>query len=120
MAETSEYGGWETQGERADAALFGVANRHHMASDDRGVLCLCGERAGTRRKFTEHVIDQTLKALAQAQRGRPAPTRHDAECEADWGAEGQESPCRCAERAASVCVCVGEHRTEPCRWEPRS
>lgn len=27
---------------------------------------------------------------------------HDAECEADWGQTGQESPCRCAERQEAV------------------
>lgn len=27
------------------------------------------------------------------------PSAHDDGCEADWGSEGQESPCRCAERA---------------------
>lgn len=27
------------------------------------------------------------------------PSTHDDGCEADWGPEGQESPCRCAERA---------------------
>ena len=27
------------------------------------------------------------------------PSAHDDGCEADWGPEGQESPCRCAERA---------------------
>lgn len=30
----------------------------------------------------------------------PKPARqHDAECEGDWGSEGQESPCRCFERS---------------------
>lgn len=29
-------------------------------------------------------------------------TAHDDSCEADWGAEGQESPCRCAEVRAGV------------------
>lgn len=28
-----------------------------------------------------------------------SPPKHDELCEADWGSEGQESPCRCAERA---------------------
>lgn len=31
--------------------------------------------------------------------GSLEPSAHDDACEADWGAEGQESPCRCAERA---------------------
>lgn len=38
-------------------------------------------------------------ALAERLESQGEPSAHDDGCEADWGPEGQESPCRCAERA---------------------
>jgi len=29
-------------------------------------------------------------------------SEHDESCEADWGPEGQESPCRCGEKPTSI------------------
>lgn len=34
--------------------------------------------------------------------GAQNPLKHDLLCEADWGSQGQESPCRCAERAVDA------------------
>lgn len=41
----------------------------------------------------DEVFDVTVPAPI------PAVSAHDVDCEADWGTEGQESPCRCFERA---------------------
>lgn len=37
--------------------------------------------------------------LESPPQSRDGTSAHDDGCEADWGSEGQESPCRCAERA---------------------
>lgn len=37
--------------------------------------------------------------LESPPQSRDGTSAHDDGCEADWGPEGQESPCRCAERA---------------------
>lgn len=60
----SQYGKWESQGEAIDAALWKVASVHHAFPSVYGITCLCGERVGTNRGFTEHVIDKTLAAHA--------------------------------------------------------
>lgn len=44
-------------------ARFGVAGVHHMYASPEGVRCMCGYRAGTNRRFTEHVIDVFVDKL---------------------------------------------------------
>lgn len=49
-------------------ARYEVACRHHKFQDDSGSYCLCRERTGTNRGFTEHVIDQFLIELANTKK----------------------------------------------------
>ena len=66
-AMKSDYGDWESQGEEADMALWQVAGMHHVfATANGGMTCMCGARPITHRGATEHIIDQTVKALAVA------------------------------------------------------
>lgn len=62
MPERSQFGEWESRGETVDAAVFNVANVHHM----HGTQCLCGFASQRARSRTEHIIDATLAALAAA------------------------------------------------------
>lgn len=59
---TSQYGEWEARGEKIDAAVYNVAARHHL----HGTQCLCGFESHRARSRTEHIIDETLAALAGA------------------------------------------------------
>lgn len=58
----STYGDWESRGEKIDVAVYPVASIHHMHGDS----CLCGFKSGTARGRTEHIVDRTLAALAEA------------------------------------------------------
>lgn len=58
----SQFGEWESRGETVDAAVFNVANVHHI----HGTQCLCGFESHRARSRTEHIIDATLGALAAA------------------------------------------------------
>lgn len=50
--------------------------------------------AREQRRIAGEIFDTWLAARDAGRR----VTTHDASCEADFGSEGQESPCRCAER----------------------
>ena len=58
----SQFGEWESRGKTVDAAVFNVANVHHI----HGAQCLCGFESYRARSRTEHIIDATLAALADA------------------------------------------------------
>jgi hypothetical protein len=58
----SQYGDWESQGEVVDSAAWGVAGTHHIHETE----CLCGFKSNRSRSRTEHIIDETLKALKTA------------------------------------------------------
>lgn len=63
----SIYGGWESVGEIADGAIWAVAGIHHIhATSGEGYACLCGAKPITARGSTEHIINETLDALAKA------------------------------------------------------
>jgi hypothetical protein len=55
----SQYGEWETHGDAIDSAVFNVASIHHI----HGTACLCGYTSARARSRTEHIINETLKAL---------------------------------------------------------
>lgn len=61
----SQYGAWESRGDKVDRALWNVANVHHIYSTEReGMACLCGSHPTTKRGATEHILDEAMKALA--------------------------------------------------------
>ncbi|KTR79136.1 hypothetical protein NS234_01840 [Microbacterium oxydans] len=53
-------------------------------------------KPGDRKPWSAPVSPYSAPLLA---RMKTEPSAHDDACEADWGTEGQESPCRCSERA---------------------
>ena len=66
MSQQSQLGSWPTQGEAVDGALWRIAGTHHQFPSERGIVCLCGHYCGTNRKFTEHIISETLSATNQS------------------------------------------------------
>ena len=46
-----------TEIERIDGAAWRIANIHHPFVTSHGVECMCGNKPGTYRGFTEHVIE---------------------------------------------------------------
>lgn len=95
-------GGWQE---------YGRQTREHMIARYRRNAQIAKEEAERilAASDDEFVVETYLGPFAQRQREEippepkaSAPDRqvgHDEACEADWGPEGQESPCRCAERA---------------------
>lgn len=102
---------------------YGRQTREHMIARYRRNAQIAKEEAERilAASDDEFVVETYLGPFAQRQREEippepkaSAPDRqagHDEACEADWGPEGQESPCRCAERAHQA-----EAPSEPVAW----
>lgn len=99
--EPAAIGAPEPQGEPSDTEVLGewFTSSHGVAvaavapMTDRGSSVMVDGRV-----LSPNDVAALMEFMAQ---GEPSDARskHDERCEADWGAEGQESPCRCAERA---------------------
>lgn len=112
MIERSSIGTPEAQALRAtvsDEKAAALVAEAHRRSEPHGepsseVPEPSGREAKIHGELVTMRVDEWRRITDELARlrtleGSLEPSAHDDACEADWGAEGQESPCRCAERA---------------------